>query len=89
MAAYLTGGLGWASGYRAISVIQAVLCVMLVISLPLWSKTSSQVQAETETPHEKSGEGVLRVRGVKEALIGFSATVPLKRLRGFEATMGL
>ena len=36
MGAALTGGMGWNSGYRAIALLQTVLTVALVLSLPLW-----------------------------------------------------
>lgn len=34
----LTRGFGWQNGYRAVSVLQAVLTVVLFASLPLWKK---------------------------------------------------
>ena len=36
----LTGGLGWDSGYRVISLIQLILTVALFLSLPLWIQLS-------------------------------------------------
>ena len=33
----LTGGLGWNMGYRYIAVLQIILSVILIVSLPLWN----------------------------------------------------
>src|SRR5574344_3153456 len=37
----LTGGLGWNSGFRTVSIIQICLTAILFISLPLWNKTNN------------------------------------------------
>ena len=39
---------GWRGGYRYAFYVQAVITVLLIISLPLWKKTSSTQQAEEE-----------------------------------------
>ena len=38
----LTGGMGWNMGYGMITVIQLLLCVAIVFSLPLWKKGSEE-----------------------------------------------
>ncbi len=42
----LSGGAGWSMGYRYIAILQAVLTVVLVVSLPLWRKQSGGTDAE-------------------------------------------
>ncbi len=42
----LTGGLGWNSGYRIIAILQVVLTACLILSLPLWKKSVSEVEVE-------------------------------------------
>ena len=36
MSSCLTGGLGWQTGYRRVSLLQIVLTVILFAALPLW-----------------------------------------------------
>ncbi len=38
----MTGGQSWNSGYYVISILQIVLTVALIFSLPLWKKTKSK-----------------------------------------------
>lgn len=71
MGAALTGGMGWNSGYRAIALLQTVLTVALVLSLPLWQK-------RREAPGEKAGvnaplrmKEILAIPGVKEVMLAF------------------
>ena len=39
---------GWRGGYRYAFYVQAVITVLLIVSLPLWKKTSSTQQTEEE-----------------------------------------
>lgn len=39
---------GWRGGYRYAFYVQAVITVLLIVSLPLWKKTSSNQQTEEE-----------------------------------------
>lgn len=39
---------GWRGGYRYAFYVQTVITILLIISLPLWKKTSSNQQAEEE-----------------------------------------
>ena len=39
---------GWRGGYRYAFYVQTVITILLIISLPLWKKTSSTQQAEEE-----------------------------------------
>lgn len=50
----LSGGHGWSMGYRAVGMIQAVLSVILVLSLPLWKRKAGESRAAAEGP--TSGE---------------------------------
>ncbi len=44
----LTGGLGWHAGYRVISLMQAVLTAVLLVSLPLWKGRTEGLSAELQ-----------------------------------------
>ena len=41
--------IGWRGGYRYAFYVQAVIAVLLIISVPLWKKTSSSEEQEEET----------------------------------------
>ena len=42
------GNVGWRGGYRYAFYVQAVIAILLIISVPLWKKTSSQEETEDE-----------------------------------------
>lgn len=77
----LSNGQGWPWGYRYIGMLQIVLTVMLVLSLPLWKsrrKTGgdaaegSDVVSADAAPRKPLGvTGVLAIRGAKEVLVMF------------------
>ena len=76
----LTNQLGWATGYRIVSVIQIIFTAFLFLSLPLWKKTE---KAEEEKGEIIPLKKVIKIKGVKESLFtnfGFCA---------FEITAGL
>lgn len=65
----LTHGHGWTGGYRSIALLQTILVLILLLSLPLWAKPDRQVQAETGAP--LSLRQVLSIPGAKLILIAF------------------
>ncbi|MBT1162330.1 MFS transporter [Bifidobacterium sp. SO1] len=70
----LSNGQGWPWGYRYIGMLQIVLTVMLVFSLPLWKsrRETAEADAEPAKPREPLGvKGVLAIRGAKEILVMF------------------
>lgn len=70
MGAALAGGMSWHMGYGVIAVLQAVLTVVLLLSLPLWKKPAdspgNSVQAKPLTMKQ-----ILSIRGAKEVMIAF------------------
>lgn len=68
----LSTGSGWSMGYRYISMIQAALTVILVVSLPLWRIHRS---AETENVDMSAAPltlaQILRIPGAKEVMVTF------------------
>ena len=84
MSAALSGGHGWQSGYRAVSVIQFVLTAFLFFSLPLWKK---QQTAEASDAKEKPrAKNVLAIRGVVAVLICFFGYCALESTAGLWAS---
>lgn len=83
----LTGGLGWNSGYRIVSVMQIVLTVILFISLPLWKKRKTEVNQETGQARKPMAlKEVLRIRGAKEVLICFFCYCAIEQTAGLWAS---
>jgi len=74
MGVALTGSLSWRGGYRAISIIQLSLAVILAVSLPLWKKHQSisgnQPEKSTEK-HKIIDSDAFKIKGVKYALAVF------------------
>lgn len=96
----LSGGQGWAWGYRYISIMQIVLTAVLVLSLPMWkSRTavpaaagtagSADGNAKTTVPTERKPlglSGVLAIRGAKEILIMFFCYCAIESTAGLWAS---
>jgi fucose permease len=51
-----TGNLQWQGGYRIVSIIQAVIAVIIIVSLPLWAKGRVQKTVEQSLQSEQSPE---------------------------------
>ena len=64
----LSGGRGWNTGYRYVALLQAVLTVILLASLPLW-KTGAK-QAETDQPLLRLGQ-IIHIPGAKAVMVTF------------------
>ncbi|PJM80158.1 MFS transporter [Bifidobacterium scaligerum] len=94
----LSGGQGWPWGYRYIAILQVVLTVMLVLSLPLWKsrrRTAVEIEADgaSAVNHEEGTErkplgvaGVLAIRGAKEILIMFFCYCAIETTAGLWAS---
>ena len=68
----LSTGSGWSMGYRYISIIQVVLTVILVISLPLWRihRNAETEEADMSAPLLTLVQ-IFRIPGAKEVMITF------------------
>lgn len=64
----LKSGKGWHKGYGTVSVIQAILCIFIFLSLPLWKKT---VTSDVASDKPLSLAETFRLNGVKEVMITF------------------
>ncbi len=71
--------LGWQSGYRTVGILQTVLVVILVLSLPLWKR---QTDGDEQAKALSIGEA-LRIKGVPFVMLAFLGYCAL------EATAGL
>lgn len=79
----LTNGLKWNSGYRIIGVIQIVLVVCLVLSLPLWKAKKESSGAEIQAQKGLSFKETVKLPGAKPILTALFCYCAL------EATTGL
>ncbi len=70
----LTGERGWNMGYRYIAVLQIVLTMILIFSLPLWKRQENNNTGLTDTEAESkplSLREIIKVPGAKEIMITF------------------
>ena len=83
----LTGGKGWNMGYRYISVLQILLTVILLLSLPLWRKRDSAADADAEKEEKKtlSLAQIIRIPGAKEVMITFFCYCAMEQTAGLWA----
>ena len=66
----LSGGARWPTGYRIIGFLQIALCVILVLSMPLWEKDSAGAPEEKER-NVLSLRQAVSLPGAKAILIAF------------------
>lgn len=68
----LTAGMTWNSGYLIISVFQAFLTAVLLLSLPLWKGRSSEASDESGAPDKSlSLKQIFAIPGAMEVMIAF------------------
>lgn len=84
MAYALTNNLGWNKGYSYISLLQIILTVVLIFSLPIWKKRERVVDGkETKTLTLRE---VVKIKGVKEVLICFFCYCGVEQSAGLWAS---
>lgn len=79
----LTNGLKWNSGYQTIGIIQIILVICLVISLPLWKAKQEVSATEAREVKSLSLKDTIKLPGAKAILTAFFCYCAL------EATAGL
>jgi len=79
----LTNGMKWHSGYRFVFVIQIVLTGILICSMPLWKRHSTETKEKEKATKSLSMKELIQIPGAKQALIAFFAYC------GLESTTGL
>lgn len=81
----LTGGKSWHSGYRYISIIQIILAVLLIISLPLWAKRNDSGSEKTAGKALSLAE-IVRIPGSKEVMLCFFCYCGVEQTAGLWAS---
>ena len=79
----LTGGLGWNSGYRIISILQIILTIILFLSLPLWKMRSGNVNSAVRKENDVEEKGCdLKVEQVNQEDYHPLSLLEVLRIRG-------
>lgn len=83
----VSGGQKWNGGYGIIALLQIILTVILIFSLPLWKKVKSvQTQEENiQEPRHYTFRQLLKLKGVKEVLVCFFCYCALETTAGMWA----
>lgn len=79
----LTHQMGWQSGYRMIGIVQVLLTIVLVFSLPLWIRRES---SEDEVAVKLSMRELLALPGVPQVLTAFLTYCALESTAGIWAS---
>ena len=84
----LTNGRSWNSGYRVISVLQIVLTMILIFSLPLWKNRPEIIDDNGKEKKKKalSLREVIRIPGAKEIMVCFFCYCALEQTAGLWAS---
>ena len=82
MSVCLSRQLGWAMGYRTVSILQMVLVTILILSLPLWKKSE---EAEEAKPRALTVRQALKLTGAPYVLIAFFCYCALESTAGLWA----
>ncbi|GMQ30291.1 MFS transporter [Algoriphagus confluentis] len=83
MGSYLAKGESWSTGYSTIAWIQLGLVLILVLSLPLWSKKQPNEQESGDEKPTRLISLLLKLPGLKQALVVFFCYCTI------EATFGM
>lgn len=84
----LTKGQGWNMGYRYVGIIQIVLTMILICSLPLWKKPQDAINGAAEVATDKplTLKEIISLPGAKEIMIVFFGYCALEQTAGLWAS---
>lgn len=86
MGACLTGGFTWNTGYRSIGILQVILTVLLIFSLPMWKKIQEEGVGDAIEAKSIGLIEMLKICGVKAGLIAFFCYCALESVAGLWAS---
>ena len=72
---YSLENLTWKSGYRIVGIIQLIIAIILLITLPIWKVNNKKIEQEEKTISIISA---LKIKGVPFLLFGFFAYCALE-----------
>lgn len=84
----LTGGGIWNTGYRVIALLQVVLTIVLVVSLPLWKKREIIIDEKGEAVPAQAltMKEILSIKGAKDIMLAFFCYCALEQTAGLWAS---
>ena len=84
----LTNGGVWNTGYKVIALLQVVLTIILVVSLPLWKKREVVIDEKgQEVPAQAlTMKEILSIKGAKDIMIAFFCYCALEQTAGLWAS---
>lgn len=86
MSYFLTHGHGWSKGYFSIFILQLILTIILVLSLPLWKKKSPEIAVSYEEKAKPLGlKKTVSISGVKEMMLTFLCYCAIEQTAGLWA----
>ncbi|MDD3412958.1 MAG: MFS transporter [Lachnospiraceae bacterium] len=71
MSLFLTRENGWRKGYGTIGIMQILLVICLILSLPLWKKMSTSQEKEKEVEADTKISTLLKLKGATPSLLSF------------------
>lgn len=89
MGLVLTNGQAWTNGYRWIGMLQIVLVLILLFSLPLWKKnkvTEGEDPISSENKKILSLKEIMHIQGAKEIMLCFFCYCALEQTTGLWAS---
>ncbi len=86
----LSGGESWNMGYRYIGILQIVLTMILLCSLPLWKKQGGAWEKEGGSQTDQGGAlslaQIIRIPGAKEVMLTFFCYCAVEQTAGLWAS---
>lgn len=84
----LSGGATWNDGYRVIAIIQVILTIILILSLPLWKKRATTIDetGKEVTAKALSMKEIFAISGAKEIMVAFFCYCALEQTAGVWAS---
>lgn len=78
----LAGHFGWNQGYRVISILQIILTVLLLLSLPLWKTASERTTEDGAVPVSLKAGQILSLPGTRPVFAAFFCYCSLEQVTG-------
>lgn len=83
MAQFLTGEAGsWRGGYRVVAIMQVVIALLVLVTLPKWKKSEVAVAAESEEKSDKKLIDILKTKGMITSIFSLGLYCTMEFLLG-------
>lgn len=83
MAQFLTGETGsWRGGYRVVAIMQVVIALLVLVTLPKWKKSEVAVAAESEEKSDKKLIDILKTKGMITSILSLGLYCTMEFLLG-------